>query len=51
MRGWRSLFADSCCLFLLSLAGATSVGAVPPNPLDDGAGKQWRQLYETTGMT
>jgi hypothetical protein len=43
--------AVSCCLFLLSLAGGTSVGAVPPNPLDDGAGKQWRQLYETTGMT
>jgi hypothetical protein len=38
-------------LFVAALAGGTPAGAVPPNPVDDGNGKQFRQLYETTGLT
>src|SRR3954470_11072092 len=48
----RSILAVSCfCFLLVVLFGSAPAGAVPPNPLDDGAGKQWRQLYETTGLT
>ena len=31
-----------CFVPLLVLIGGTPAGAVPPNPLDDGGGKQWR---------
>src|SRR5689334_1714145 len=46
----RSILAAACLCFLVVLGGAPA-GAAPPNPLDDGSGKQWRQLYETTGLT
>jgi hypothetical protein len=46
----RSVLAASClCVFVLALAGGA--GAVPPDPVNGGDGKQWRQLYETTGLT
>ncbi len=34
-------------LSVVVLAGAMPAAAVPPNPLLDNDGKQWRQLYET----
>jgi hypothetical protein len=34
-------------LFVAALAWALPAAAVPPNPLLDDDGKQWRQLYET----
>jgi hypothetical protein len=41
----RIVFAIVCAaLFALTLPTAAS-------PLDDGNGKEWRQLYETTGLT
>jgi len=39
-------------LVLVALAGAAPVGAAPPENLsDDGNGKRWRQLTQTTGVT
>jgi hypothetical protein len=37
-------------LFIVALAGGPAAAA-PPDPADDGNGKQWRQLYETTGLS
>ena len=38
-------------LAVVALAGGTPAGAVPPAPVHDGNGKQFRQLYETTGVS
>ena len=48
----RSAILALCTsLFVVALVGGSPAGAAPPDPADDGAGKQWRQLYETTGLT
>jgi hemolysin type calcium-binding protein len=39
------------CVLIAGLAGAVPAGAVPPDPVDDGNGKEFRQLYETTGVS
>jgi hypothetical protein len=47
----RAILATSCLsVFVIALGGGAPAGAVPPDPLDDGT-RQWRQLYETTGLT
>jgi hypothetical protein len=52
MNGRRTTLAILCMsLFVVALAGRTPAGAVPPDPVDDGNGKEWRQLYETTGLS
>jgi Ca2+-binding RTX toxin-like protein len=38
-------------LVLFALAGGGPVSAAPPDPVDDGNGKEFRQLYETTGVS
>jgi hypothetical protein len=45
--GLISLFS---AVVVLALA-ATPAGAVPPYPTEDSYGRQWRQIYETTGLT
>jgi hypothetical protein len=36
---------------VVALAGGTTAGAAPPDPTNDGRGAEWRQLYETTGLS
>jgi hypothetical protein len=49
----RRLRRASLFVGLLVMAGSAAQPAlaVPPHPTDDGYGRQWRQLYETTGLT
>jgi hypothetical protein len=48
----RAILASFCMsLIVVALAGGTPAGAAPPNPVDDGKGTEWRQLYETTGLS
>ena len=47
----RAVLALCSSLFVVALVGATPAAAAPPDPVDDGAGKQWRQLYETVGLS
>jgi hypothetical protein len=52
MTGRRTFLAIlSLGLFAIALAGGGPAGAVPPDPVNDGNGKEWRQLYETTGIS
>jgi hypothetical protein len=49
-RSVRAVFVTG--LFVVALAaGGTPAGAVPPDPVDGGNGMEWRQLYETTGLS
>jgi Ca2+-binding RTX toxin-like protein len=51
MTGRRAVRATLCMTIATALAvSGTAIGA-PPDPLDDGHGKKWRQLYETSNMT
>ena len=36
---------------VVALAGSGYAWAAPPDPVDGGNGKEWRQLYETTGLS
>jgi hemolysin type calcium-binding protein len=36
---------------MVSVALAAPAAAAPPDPVDDGRGKEWRQLYETSGIS
>jgi Ca2+-binding RTX toxin-like protein len=48
----RAVLATVCTIvFVAVLAGGAPATAAPPNPHDDGAGKEWRALYQTTGLT
>jgi hypothetical protein len=48
----RAVVAGVCIgLFVAALAAAGPAGAVPPDPVDSADGKEWRQLYETTGIS
>src|SRR5262249_25069141 len=38
-------------ILTVSAVQGAPVAAAPPDPLDDGAGREWRQLYQTTGLT
>jgi Ca2+-binding RTX toxin-like protein len=38
-------------LAVLAVVGAAPAGAVPPDPAEPGDGRQWRQLYETAGLS
>jgi Ca2+-binding RTX toxin-like protein len=50
MRGWRPVLYATLTIAVLALAAPA--GAVPPENLsDDGTGKRWRQLTQTTGLT
>jgi hypothetical protein len=47
----RAVLALCSSLFVVALVGVPPAAAAPPDPVDDGAGKQWRQLYETVGLS
>ena len=47
----RATFISCLSLLVVALVGGTPAGAAPPDPVDDGGGKQWRQLYETVGLS
>jgi hypothetical protein len=52
MRARQIGLALSCAaVFVCALFAGAPAGAVPPHPTEDGYGRQWRQLYETTGLT
>ena len=36
---------------VVALAGSRYAWAAPPDPVDGGNGTEWRQLYETTGLS
>jgi hemolysin type calcium-binding protein len=36
---------------VVALGGGRPAWAAPPDPVDDGNGTEWRQLYETTGLS
>ena len=38
-------------LFISAITGAMPASAAPPDPVDDGFGREWRQLYETSALT
>ncbi|HKP17715.1 MAG TPA: calcium-binding protein [Gaiellaceae bacterium] len=46
-----TLLAFLSLSFFAALLGGTPAAAVPPDPVDEGNGREWRQLYETTGLT
>ena len=50
MTARRGVLAALSIVVLVTLAGGPAAAA-PPDPLDDGNGKQWRQLYETQGLS
>ena len=49
----RRRFAPALCLILslVALGGGPAAKAVPPDPVTDASGREWRQLYETTGLS
>jgi hypothetical protein len=47
----RITFASLCSTLVVAFAGAAPAGAAAPDPVQGADGKQWRQLYETTGAT
>jgi RTX calcium-binding nonapeptide repeat (4 copies) len=51
MFGRRAVRATLSVTVVAALAGAGTAAAAPPHPLDDGNGKKWRQLYETSGLS
>ena len=51
MIGRRALRRTLLVGFFVLVLGAQSAIAVPPDPMDGGDGTEWRQLYETTGLT
>ena len=40
----KAVLALCSSLFVVALVGVAPAAAAPPDPVDDGAGKQWRQL-------
>jgi hypothetical protein len=40
-----------CLSLFVALAAALPAAAAPPDPVDQGNGEKWRQLYETTGLS
>jgi hypothetical protein len=52
MTSTRAVLTLLCtAFFAVALAAGTPAGAAPPDPVSGANGKEWRQLYETTGLS
>jgi len=49
--GWRSLGGALVVGVAALTLGVQPASAAPPDPVDGGNGTEWRQLYETTGLS
>ena len=47
----RAMLAIALTSFAVVLTAGQPAGAAPPDPVDPGDGKEWRQLYETAGVS